>query len=1654
MINAPQVVIDALKSKNFSYANLITVNLGDAYDIGEDVILYLTDYGHTISFGGNDYLIDHNLTEIDGISRKASTGSDKVEIVFSVTNENLIDVIKSERYINQPTSIDRVIIQDGAVVGDFSIPVRTAWGLSHSISGDQEDRTITLTIDSTLGDLDGDNGWYAVNASHEQRYAGDKIMKHSGTVMTEEQQKKYTANFTGVINEQNKPPALSKVYGYKNVELVPICMLKHRKTHTSYRHYFTTMIYAVNIGDCQSVDLKNLRKGDEAFDFTIVNNTSRDVGGWSCRIRTPQDAENSSLLQEESNGDLSFWFEGMDSSEKARMQSMWGKGLTLLFIKNRNRDDWLQNTPKLTVPVYGSPVYDPRSGQTVYSRNPALQYADFLRSAEYGAGKRNIPVDDDNIAELANHFDQIPDSIGNDGINSILIDVQIDTGNPLVDNMNIWMEGVRLYTSDYYGTFNIRVETSAALSLTINEDDLVGWPDYESGEFTERVNQLTYTIKQLVPDTSDDADAGDLVEVDVEATFPEDGSQIRADWLAEDGNIQNFISEQLDYVTVLEQAYYWAMVDARISRQPRTLELPINAIGWLVEVGDVIAYSSEVMAMTNELWRVEEVSEDDGEVILSLKAYDATFYTPEPNVVPDPVAPAQPPTRSALSPVAGMAVAIINELYYLTWTPLSSSNIAWYAVEVYDTSDDSLIYDNPKVAQPPYLLEGLVEGDYRAVVIAVSIGGEEGTESTLEFSIDAPEAPTVVVTANDLDAQLICSTNNDPVGQKFELEFGISNNQNTANNLGYSSGAFTVTGLASATNYFYWVRTITPVGISNWTTGSFTTTADGSAITDLIGEDIASQILPDVIDAVNDDLQQTVDDSLVDYSTTDETQSLIDQSLDAVGATDSEDNRIGIVDTINNIFDNYDTEGNVKTETLERKTELEQIQTDIDGNIANISSVSQAVSDLESVTASQFDTVNAAVSQNASDVSTVSQALATETETRADQISQLNASVGENSAAITQTNTALANESEARAIAESNLQSSIDDNTSEISTISQALTTETEARVDAIDTLTATVGDNTSAITSVETALVTESETRAIAVTQLQADDQAIISAIDDVSTDVEGNATAISALEGAVNNETTGLSATYDLVQIAQSTADSADGKADANATSITNLTNEVQDESTGLSATNTLAQSASVTAGNAEGKADANAQSINTLTAEVNDPDTGLNATNQLAQLSKVSSGSGTVVFEKEYEGTSGQIFQNTISTSFTGGESNGDGFLSLEFRDAKSSNLDFIKFNNIELDISEAYTNTNETKWVALPVTIVSGSNTISIKGKSSSDDFNVFNIVVTKGGIGAPAEASSITKLSSEVSDADGKAESALTLATSLDESLDGYRATAQLAVNADGSVAFVQLDATPEVSQIKFKGDQIFFLDENDNAVVYWDTTAKRYIFEGSLLVGTSLKSPTIEFVGDGYMQITSAVGFGANSEFIEWYGLKYMVGDEIDYSKVTKANAITYKTVDGDAYFGGSLSAGVLRNTATATVIDYVLNDTAVEIGEFGTNGKPKNIVISWVMNASSNKAGSCNTYRNPSLNWRLERSIGNGSWQTVTSGTFTGYLTLDDSNNRCIAVEGANTSSTFTDSNTSLENFRYRVVVTQQLRYHSSSNVTKQSLSLVCTEE
>ena len=140
------------------------------------------------------------------------------------------------------------------------------------------------------------------------------------------------------------------------------------------------------------------------------------------------------------------------------------------------------------------------------------------------------------------------------------------------------------------------------------------------------------------------------------------------------------------------------------------------------------------------------------------------------------------------------------------------------------------------------------------------------------------------------------------------------------------------------------------------------------------------------------------------------------------------------------------------------------------------------------------------------------------------------------------------------------------------------------------------LGVNTADISYNEEAIVTETTARVSQGTLLQASVDAHgividgeIERVDLISLDVDGNNTAISTLEGTVNNVTSGVTATYGLTLTAQTTADGA-------ATVSNTLSNQVNNVTTGLSATNTIAQNATTTA-------DGAATAVTTINASIDD-------------------------------------------------------------------------------------------------------------------------------------------------------------------------------------------------------------------------------------------------------------------------------------------------------------------------------------------------------------------------------------------------------------------------------------------------------------------
>jgi hypothetical protein len=99
-------------------------------------------------------------------------------------------------------------------------------------------------------------------------------------------------------------------------------------------------------------------------------------------------------------------------------------------------------------------------------------------------------------------------------------------------------------------------------------------------------------------------------------------------------------------------------------------------------------------------------------------------------------------------------------------------------------------------------------------------------------------------------------------------------------------------------------------------------------------------------------------------------------------------------------------------------------------------------------------------------------------------------------------------------------------------------------------------------------------------------------------------------------------------------------------------------------------------------------------------------------------------------------------------------------------------------------------------------------------------------------------------------------------------------------------------------------------------------------------MGTGLIRFTI-----GGNTLTLGKGFGTSNQFIMWFG------PSMAENLMSEFGAIFYLKANGDAYFGGSLSAGTLHNSASSS---STITPVTIETGTFGSNEGPRYYTAGW----------------------------------------------------------------------------------------------------------
>ena len=772
------------------------------------------------------------------------------------------------------------------------------------------------------------------------------------------------------------------------------------------------------------------------------------------------------------------------------------RGLAYVYIRLEIDSDqtvW-RGEPAITAIVRGKKILDTRSGLVAYSNNPSMCTRDYIVNSIYGKGLVASRLDDALFNSAADFCDQTTsvtrtlsrsfyDEVDREFVNAppttqtlqitrFTCNLVIDTGRTVFQNTQ---ELLGTFRGILPPTFNTgpTVEDIGPPVVNIDADDIVGSISVDTGTINDRKNRIVVRFPSELADFEYD-----------EAFYPIDTDPIRATWLEEDGDVNLEGVFTFNGISNKAEALQAAEIIAKRSRFNIVVNLSLQPEFIVYDVAQIISMTDETHGWIEKPFRINrKVITEDGLVRVTLAEHEDSIYPWSGRSYDDRQGGTNlgnPEVVDAPTNVLLLPDNTLTTTGALTWEYATNAFVRRFNVVISKTinSDGSTtglpqVIIDVDVFDRSYIVPTLDSGTYAFSIFAISTIGIRSPATVFIGLLDSPTAPTsIIVNPSNFELEVLPQLSGIGIGTEFEFALG-----NTDTILARGASVRFV-GLIPNTLYTVFARSVNAYGTSIWVSVDATTTNDAQPIIDLIGEDIAGEILPTVLAELQDDLQVIVDMSLTDYSTTTEVITLIDNSISLVNDAVGEDIRIGIVEGVIDVFVDLENQEDIRTETLQRTTEATRLTAEIDNNTSEITTVNQAVAD--------------------------------ETSARTTQINQLTATVNNN---------------------ESNSQA-------QFVTINQTVADETTARTTSINQLSATVNGNTATITTTNEALVSEAATRALQVFNLQAADTAQVVRISSVESDSEGNSTAINNLEGSVNNPVTGLTATFNIAQSATVTA------------------------------------------------------------------------------------------------------------------------------------------------------------------------------------------------------------------------------------------------------------------------------------------------------------------------------------------------------------------------------------------------------------------------------------------------------------------------------------------------------------------------------------
>ncbi len=496
--------------------------------------------------------------------------------------------------------------------------------------------------------------------------------------------------------------------------------------------------------------------------------------------------------------------------------SQIGRGLSFLRITLKySAEKFPSGIPEMRAVLRGrNDIYDPRTGNNIYTANTALHILWFLRS------RCNVPDDEiifETFASAANVCDEALTNadgsvsqryrtscvIGADEQRpSVLQKLEASCAGSLIRVGGRWM----LQVGAYYGPYDFE----------ITEDMIIGTV---SGSTESTNDSAINTVRGTFIDPEQSWTETDYPEVSV------------SKWILEDGG-EAAETMSFPYVPDAYQPQRLANISLRKRRAGGAISLPMNFSGYNCRPGRVVRVNLPSLNILGE-FIVSDWSMGDNEgCTVQVKQYEAAIFDDAVGQPYNPLGFINLPSGGLGSPTglawsAGDAAEVVQGV--LSWVP-PQGIVTSYVVTVRQGGGVAQSRSVPATANT-LAINGLPSGAYTMSVSALGPMARSG-EATISVSIQGPPIPESCVVQSSLESIVLIPQNPNHGLNGGTYEYFFSTNPNatsgTAQYLGQGL-SFTHNDLAFFTNYYYFIRSTNAYGKSAFLYVPASTSNDVSA---------------------------------------------------------------------------------------------------------------------------------------------------------------------------------------------------------------------------------------------------------------------------------------------------------------------------------------------------------------------------------------------------------------------------------------------------------------------------------------------------------------------------------------------------------------------------------------------------------------------------------------------------------------------------------------------------------------------------------------------------------------------------------------------------------------------------------------------------------